>query len=131
MNKAYRTYFLSFFTVVLASVMLVSCSVDDDTQGNKTMVSDYTANNVTMKNGYWVVDGSDAGSCAVAQSALEICTAQHAVMLDGVLCLLGQRCGDDRTADALCRQGNGLFRDSLRGDGVPERLCAVLPQGPL
>ena len=43
MNKAYRTYFLSFFTVVLASVMLVSCSVDDDTQGNKTIVSDYTA----------------------------------------------------------------------------------------
>ena len=69
MNKAYRTYFLSLFKVVLASVMLVSCSVDDDTQGNKTMVSDYTANNVTMKNGYWVVDGSDAGSCAVTISS--------------------------------------------------------------
>ena len=53
MNKAYKTYFLSLFKVVLASVMLVSCSVDDDIQGNKTIVSDYTANNVTMKNGYW------------------------------------------------------------------------------
>ena len=69
MNKAYKTYFLSLFTVVLASMMLVSCSVDDDTQGNKTIVSDYTANNVTMKNGYWVVDGSDAGSCAVTISS--------------------------------------------------------------
>ena len=69
MNKAYKTYFLSLFKVVLASVMLVSCSVDDDTQGNKTIVSDYTANNVTMKNGYWVVDGSDAGSCAVTISS--------------------------------------------------------------
>jgi hypothetical protein len=69
MNKAYKTYFLSLFTVVLASVMLVSCSVDDDTQGDKTIVSDYTANNVTMKNGYWVVDGSDAGNCAVTISS--------------------------------------------------------------
>lgn len=69
MNKAYRTYFLSLFTVVLASVMLVSCSVDDDTQGNKTIVSDYTANNVTMKNGYWIVDGSDAGGCSVTISS--------------------------------------------------------------
>ena len=69
MNKAYKTYFLSLFKVVLASVMLVSCSVDDDIQGNKTIVSDYTANNVTMKNGYWVVDGSDAGSCAVTISS--------------------------------------------------------------
>jgi hypothetical protein len=69
MNKAYKTYFLSLFTVVLASVMLVSCSVDDDTQGDKTIVSDYNSNNVTMKNGYWVVDGSDAGSCAVTISS--------------------------------------------------------------
>ena len=59
MNKAYRTYFLSFFTVVLASVMLVSCSVDDDTQGDKTIVSDYN----------WIVDGSDAGGCSVTISS--------------------------------------------------------------
>ena len=69
MNKAYKTYFLSLFKVVLASVMLVSCSVDDDTQGDKTIVSDYNSNNVTMKNGYWIVDGSDAGSCAVTISS--------------------------------------------------------------
>lgn len=68
MNKVYKTYFLSLLMAVLASVMFVSCSVDDDTQGSKLIVSDFTTNNVTMKNGYWIVYGSDAGRCSVTIS---------------------------------------------------------------